>query len=114
MQGNRWATAVLVIAATLLAGCGEMSGDSTPDIPSQERESERLLERVEIRRDSYEEAVERYGENSDEAASALRTARHIAAGAVETCEVLFDCPAYQDIHDVGTELGIDFTKVPPK
>ncbi len=79
MQGKHWATAALLIAAVLAAGCGEMTGDAIPEIPSQRRQSERLLERVESRRDLYEDAVERYGENSDEAASAPSLASTSAA-----------------------------------
>lgn len=113
MRGTCWATAVLVTAAIFLAGCGEMTGDSIPEIPSQQRKSEKLLERVEKQRDIYESAVDQYGENSEEAASALRSARRSTIGAFETCQVLFDCPTYQDIHDIGSELWIDFSKAPP-
>jgi len=73
-----------------------------------------LLERVKKQRDSYESAVERYGENSGEAASELRAARRTTIRAFETCQVLFDCPAYEDIHDLGSELGIDFSSLSPR
>jgi hypothetical protein len=69
-----------------------------------------LLERVEEQRDSYESAVEIYGEDSGEAASEWRAARRTTVRAFETCQVLFDCPAYEDIHDIGSELGIDFSR----
>lgn len=114
MQGGRFAAAAMAMAVTLLAGCGEMTGDSTPNIPSQERRSEKLLERVENQRDRYESAAEQYGEDSGEAASELRVARHTTTQAFETCQVLFDCPTYEDIHDIGSELGIDFSGSPPK
>lgn len=91
-----------------------MTGDPSPTIPSQEHRSEKLLERVEEQRDSYESAVEQYGENSGEAASELRTARRTTIRAFETCQVLFDCPAYEDLHDIGSELGIDFSRPSPK
>lgn len=91
-----------------------MTGDSSPKIPSQEYRSEKLLERVEKQRDSYESTVEQYGENSGEAASELRAARRTTIRAFETCQVLFDCPVYEDIHDIGSELGIDFSSLSPK
>lgn len=114
MQKSRFAVTAIATVVLLFAGCGEMTGDSAPNIPSQERRSEKLLERVEKQRDSYENAVEQYGEDSGEAASELRTARRTTMRAFETCQVLFDCPAYEDIHDIGSELGIDFSSRSPK
>ncbi len=91
-----------------------MTGDTTPKIPSQEGRSDRLLERVERQRDSYEAAVEQHGADSGQAASTLKAARRATTRAFETCQVLFDCPAYEEIHDIGSELGIDFSAQPPK